>query len=89
MRDGGAEAHHPGLRDHAGGRFIVAAAGSRRSPGAGNRDRRRAHIVHHIKDRLSSGCQSVEGPGGFAMLLLSGTGSQMPGVLADRTALQN
>lgn len=36
VRDGGAEANHPGFRDHARGRLAVAAAGPRWSAGVGN-----------------------------------------------------
>jgi hypothetical protein len=57
--------------------------------GAGNRDWRRAHFVHHFQNRIAGRGQSVQGSRRTALLLLLGARSQMFGVLADWSALQD
>lgn len=87
MRDGGAEAHHTRLGDNAGGRLAMAAAGQNRQTGAGDRNQRRAYIVHDIEDWVTGGRQPVEGSRGTEVLLLSGAGFEVFGFFTDRVAL--
>jgi len=57
--------------------------------GTGDRHRGRAHLVHHFQNWILGGRQPVEGPRGTEVLLLPGAGSQVPGLLTHRPALQD
>jgi len=57
--------------------------------GTGDRHWGRAHLVHHFQNRILSGRQPVKGPRGTEVLLLPGAGSQVPGLLTHRPALQD
>ena len=88
-RDGRAAQNHRGQRDHGRGRRAVAAAGPRGPPGAGDRDRGRAHQLHHQQDRVPGGRQPVPRPRRSPLFLLSRPGPQVSGVLPHRTPFQD
>jgi hypothetical protein len=56
--------------DYEGGRQQLAGARPHRPAGARDRHGQRAHLIHHLQDRLPRRCPVQQGPGGPPDLLL-------------------